>query len=69
LKLVSNAVTLEGFREDMIQYLELRAEQNRSMEKCVRSKAACKMYLHAASEIQSIADDLRFLVLTSNLSN
>lgn len=37
------------------------AEQNRSAEQCYRGKAIKKMYLHAASELQSVADDLRFL--------
>lgn len=61
MKLVSDATTLAGLRDDLIRFIEMRAEQNRSAEQCYRGKAIKKMYLHAASELQSVADDLRFL--------
>jgi hypothetical protein len=61
MKLVSNATTIAEFRADVLQYIELRAEQNRAAERSVTGKNIKKMYIHAASEIQSIADDLRYM--------
>jgi hypothetical protein len=61
MKLVSTATTLDQFRNDVIQYIELRAEQNRAAEKCFSGKAARRMYAHAALQLQSVADDIRDL--------
>lgn len=66
MKLTSTATTIEEFKADVIQYIELRAEQNKAAEKCFSGKAVRRMYTHAATEIQSIADDLRFLKIGSD---
>lgn len=61
MKLHSDAKTLRALQLDIVSYLEMRAEQNRAMEKVVRSFAAKRVYLHAACEIQSIADDVKYM--------
>jgi hypothetical protein len=55
MKLSTNAKTMKALRDDIVSYIELRAELQRAAEKSVLGKNIRRVYL------QSLADDVRFL--------
>lgn len=61
MRLISNAITVEELKRDVIQYIELRAEQQRSMERCATGKNVKKLHIHCATLLQCLADDIRLL--------
>lgn len=61
MKLVSTAKTIQEFKRDLISFIRLRAELQRSLEKTVRTKSLQKMYLHCAFALDSLADDIQFM--------
>ena len=65
MKIVSDAPTLDALRMDIVRFVELRAELQRSGKNAVSGKKIAAMYEYAATCLQSLAEDLKAMTITT----
>jgi hypothetical protein len=61
MQFISTSKTVKEFREELVHFIQLRAELERSATTTTASKTKKEKHLHSHNILISLADDIRFM--------